>query len=217
MTLVNYRSIEIRENNEPLVDLQECGLVVESQYFEQGLSAQPRVFARKGVAEKLLQAQQILKEYRLKIWDAFRSRDTQNNIYQKYWRELREQNSNWNEEMLQYEVGKFVTPPFQQEHIPPHTTGGAIDVTLADNNGIDVNMGTGFDAFGPKAASFYFEVYRDNPEVTNNRKMLREALLAVGFTLDQDEWWHFDYGNQIWALKSGAQYAVYGEVDGHNQ
>jgi len=212
MTLVKYTSVEIRENNESMVDLSTLGFILEPKYFQQGLSTDSRMFLRKETAQKLLKAQSKLKGHRFKIGDAFRSRDVQNNIYQKYWKNLKTVQPNWDDEKLKLEVGKFVSPPYQTERIPPHSTGGAIDLTLVDENGVELKMGTEFDFFGPEAGPFFFEIYRSKPDITQNRKTLRDAMLMEGFTLDEDEWWHFDWGNQIWALKSGKLFAFYGEA-----
>ncbi len=74
-------------------------------------------------------------------------------------------------------------------------------------------MGTAFDHFGPEAASLYFEENPGNDTARENRKALREAMVSEGFNMDKDEWWHFDYGNQKWALESGHPEAVFGEAE----
>ena len=43
-----------------------------------------------------------------------------------------------------------------------------------------------------------------------NRRLLYHVMVSAGFTNYPDEWWHFDYGNQNWALMSGRKAAVYG-------
>lgn len=73
-------------------------------------------------------------------------------------------------------------------------------------------MGTAFDSFSPEAASLYYETNAANDGIRNNRRLLRQALLKAGFRADDDEWWHFDYGNQIWASALGRRQALYGEA-----
>jgi zinc D-Ala-D-Ala dipeptidase len=136
----------------------------------------------------------------------------QNNIYQWYWKKMQQQHSDWSEAQLRLEVGKFVTPPYESDRIPPHATGGTVDLTIIDSAGAELDMGTEFDFFGPEAGPFFYELYKTKPAATANRRMLRAAMEAQGFTLEQDEWWHFDYGNQIWALKSDKPFAFYGEA-----
>ncbi len=211
MSLAKYTSIKIQENNEPMADLSKYNFILDPKYFQQKLSTESRFFLREQTAKKLTQVQKNLGPFRLKIWDAFRSRDTQNNIYQKYWEEIKISHPNLNEEELKLEIGKFVSPAYQKNRIPPHTTGGTVDLTLVDKNDNELDMGTEFDFFGPKAQPFYFEIYKDK-KIAKNRQIIREAMINEDFTLDEDEWWHFDWGNQMWALKSGKHFAFYGEV-----
>ncbi|MFA6528153.1 MAG: M15 family metallopeptidase [Candidatus Gracilibacteria bacterium] len=208
MTLIEYTSVRIRENRDPLVNLAVFNFILEPKYFQKGLAEDSKMFIRREVGSKLERIQEKLKGYRFKIWDGHRSRVVQNNIYKKYWEELAKRNPGWNEKMLKLETGKFVSPANNPERIPPHATGGSIDLTLVDKEGNELKMGTEFDAFGPNANPFA----DISPEVTENRKILREAMLEEDFTMDKDEWWHFDYGNQSWALNKGRPFAIYGEV-----
>lgn len=212
MTLVLFETKPIEENDEPLVDLSEYDFVLEPSYYNQGLSADKRMFLRKGVAEKLNDIQSKLKDYKFKIWDGYRSRTVQNNIYQKFWTELKIKNPDWSDERLKQEVGVFVTDPSSSKRIPPHATGGAVDLTLVDLQGRELDMGTEFDYFGVEAASLYYEDNAINDTIRENRKLLREAMVAAGFRSDKDEWWHFDYGNQIWAAALNMPHAIYGEA-----
>ncbi|MBU0613368.1 hypothetical protein KKB10_05165, partial [Patescibacteria group bacterium] len=212
MTLVEYTKIKIEENNEHLVNLNDYNFVVEPKYHNQGLSADPNLFLRKGVVKMLKDIQKELGGYRFKIWDAFRSRDVQNNIYQKFRRNLKDEHPDWNDDMLKLETGKFVSPPYEIERIPPHATGGAVDLTLTDSNGKELDMGTDFDFFGPAAGFDYFEKNDIDSRIRNNRVLLRNAMVKAGFRQDKDEWWHYDYGNQIWALELNKSFAFYGEA-----
>ena len=56
-------------------------------------------------------------------------------------------------------------------------------------------MGTGFDQFGPEAASSYFEEPGQDIKIRDNRRLLREAMLSEDFRPDVEEWWHYDFGN----------------------
>lgn len=212
MTLIKFETIPIKESNEPLLDLQQHGFEIDPMYFKQGLSSESKLFLRKGVVEKLLEVQKELSPLKLKIWDAFRSREVQGNIYDKYFNELKSAHSELGVEKLTEEVGKFVTKPSDSDRIPPHATGGAVDLTLIDQKGNELEMGTKFDHFGPEAGQMYFEDNDINSNICNNRRMLREAMGKHGFRVDKDEWWHFDYGNQLWAYNLKKPYAIYGEA-----
>lgn len=213
MTLVKFEDIPIHECGEPLVDLSEYTFVLEPSYFNQGFCTESRMFLRQSVAEKLMEIQKRLSRYTFKIWDGFRPRSVQKVIYEKFWRELHTTHPDWDEEKLKIEVGVFVTIPNDPKRVPPHATGSAVDLTLVDLDGRELDMGTVFDHFGPEAEPFYFEKSARNHEVQENRKILREAMLSGGFAIDKDEWWHFDYGNQRWALALGRTNAIFGEAE----
>ncbi len=205
-------SIPIRDNNEPLVDLAIFDFVLEPRYFRTGLTAERRILLREGAAEKLVTAQQSLGNYKLKIWDGYRPRGVQDALYRKYFDHLRAQHPEWPQEKIETEATIYIASASDQAIIPPHATGGAVDLTLVDANGQELDMGTGFDFFGPAARSRYFDEHSIDQTVQNNRKLLREAMEAAGFHEYQEEWWHFDYGNQLWAFDLGKPFAIYGEI-----
>ena len=170
------------------------------------------MFAREQVAQKLLRIQKRLSGLRFKIWDPWRSRKVQGNIHRKYWNELASAHPDWDPEKLKVKVGKFVTAPDNPRRIPPHSTGGSIDLTLETLAGKELDMGTGFDHFGPDAAAMYFEDLGSRPDIRDNRRTLREGMLSEDFRQDDDEWWHYDFGNQLYALHKGKEFAIYGEI-----
>jgi D-alanyl-D-alanine dipeptidase len=213
MTRVSFESIAIEDNNEKLVDLSGYPFVLDTSYYNQGFSTSEKMSLREGVANKLAEIQSVFDgKYRFKIWDGHRPRSVQDAIYNDYYERLKTNNPDWDEAAVHHATEQFVTKATTQKRIPPHSTGGAVDLTLVDHEGRELNMGTIFDFFGPEAAALYYEENELDEEVRNNRRILREAMLAGGFAADDDEWWHFDYGNQLWALRSKSPSAVYGEA-----
>jgi D-alanyl-D-alanine dipeptidase len=210
MTRVKFESIVIEDNAEPLVDLAKYPFLLETVYYDRSLSDLTTHYLRQGVVEKLLAIQKLLgNEYQLKIWDGWRPRHVQNALYQEFWQQLKQEHSDWNDPQLHASTEQFVTMATNPARIPPHATGGTVDLTLVDKNGQELNMGTVFDHFGPEAAPEYFDHHQ---EITANRKLLRSVMESQGFTPDDDEWWHFDYGCQLWAVRSGESTAIYGEA-----
>lgn len=211
MTLLKYEHIEIKESGDPLVNLTNFDFYLEPSYYNRGLSEESRIYIRKTIAEKLKKIQEELGKYRFKIWDGWRSREVQHNIYMNYWKKLKYKHPNWEEDRLKEEVGKFVTVATDPNRIPIHCSGGSVDLTLIDSSGNELDMGTGFDHFGSEAASLFYEDDDIDDPVRTNKKLLREIMLAEDFRHDDDEWWHFDYGNQLWAAAFNKSFAIYGE------
>ncbi len=113
---------------------------------------------------------------------------------------------------LRFEVAVFATAATDPNIIPAHATGGAVDLTLVDSDGRELSMGTSFDHLGPEAQMFYFDDIEPIAEISANRRLLRDAMLEEDFSYYNDEWWHFDYGNQFWAALKGYDVAIYGEI-----
>ncbi len=74
-----------------------------------------------------------------------------------------------------------------------HNRGGAVDITLVDVTGKELNMGTSFDFFGIEASHNYPDV---SLEVKKNRILIKTLMKSNGFNSFDSEWWHYN-------LKSG--------------
>ena len=213
MTLPALHHIKIEESHEPIVDLSAYDFILEPMYFQQGYSKDRRMFLRRGVAEKLQQIQETtLAGYKFKIWDAWRPRAVQLALFQDYYQRLQLEHPFWDEARLQLETAVFVAPPNTLGVIPPHTTGGAVDLTLADGQGRELDMGTVFDHFGPEAYPDFFEGEGINDAARDARRLLRGAMQEAGFRLNPSEWWDFNYGNQVWGFAYNQPVVGYGEI-----
>ncbi len=73
-----------------------------------------------------------------------------------------------------------------------HNKGGAVDITLVDSDGNELNMGTKFDFFGEEASHNYLNL---TPEILSNRKFLKEIMLQHNFKSFDSEWWHYNLNN----------------------
>lgn len=70
-----------------------------------------------------------------------------------------------------------------------HNRGGAVDITLVNAQGEELDMGTGFDHFGPEASHLYKELPR---KIRKNRKYLKEIMQKHHFESYDSEWWHYN-------------------------
>lgn len=71
-----------------------------------------------------------------------------------------------------------------------HNRGCAVDLTLVDSTGRELDMGTDFDFFGKKAHHSYTNLPQ---EVLENRRILKTVLAQHGFSKINSEWWHYNY------------------------
>ena len=94
-----------------------------------------------------------------------------------------------------------------------HSTGGAVDAVFYDlekdcvmdfgnNDGLHLELNKTCYPFHPDITS----------QVRKNRELLINLFDKEGFVVDPKEYWHFDYGNVIWAIEKGEKYAKYGII-----
>jgi D-alanyl-D-alanine dipeptidase len=80
-----------------------------------------------------------------------------------------------------------------------HSFGMAVDVSILDENGKELDMGTAFDALveksHPKQEAQFLADGSLTEEQFNNRKILRQAMFGAGFRGINSEWWHFNFGD----------------------
>ena len=81
-----------------------------------------------------------------------------------------------------------------------HSYGMALDITLLDADGVELDMGTGFDDMTELSHPALEEGFLLAGQLTEhqlaNRRLLREAMLQAGFLGIKTEWWHFDCGDR---------------------
>ena len=117
-------------------------------------------------------------------------------------------------------VGCFWAPPSADAATPPpHSTGAAVDLTLCSVDGELLDMGGEIDAIGAVSEpDFYAKealIGLDSQAVLihQRRQLLASVLGEEGFVGHPNEWWHFSYGDQLWAWRSGQTQAIYGRSD----
>lgn len=108
------------------------------------------------------------KGYKIKFFDCYRPLD----IQKKMWKIV----SN----------PSYVADPAKGSI---HNRGGAVDITLVDSNGKELDMGTSFDHFGIEASHHYAQLSK---KVKNNRELLKKVMTQNGFNSFDSEWWHYN-------------------------
>lgn len=111
------------------------------------------------------------KGFRIKIFDCYRPLD----IQKKMWAIVHNP--------------EYVANPAKGSI---HNRGGAVDISLVDKNGDELDMGTKFDFFGIEASHNYKNLSK---QVLSNRKLLKKILLRYDFKSFDSEWWHYNLKN----------------------
>jgi D-alanyl-D-alanine dipeptidase len=208
-----YHQITIIECSEPLVKIPLELFAVESPHPYQKLGADygghSPYYLRQSVIENLIQAQNYLQllhpNWYIQIFDAYRPVAVQQFMVDYSFGEaLRERGLTDKELSPQqreeawkavYEI--WAVPSLDMKTPPPHSTGAAVDITLVNDIGEVVDMGSPIDEMSDRSLPEYY--HHSHPEYHAHRQLLRDVMLKAGFQRNPREWWHFSFGDQMWA------------------
>ncbi len=204
-------TIPIRENNSPLISLKESGY---NLIFEPSIKKDYRYLVRKTVSKKIGKiSKQLNKENKvLIIRSVWRSFKHQQLLWNNFYKLLQKKNPNKQRKEIKEMVANFIA----LEKKSMHSTGGAVDALIYDlknecimdfgtNNGYKINL-------NKKCYPYHPEI---TPKAKKNRKLLITLFEKEDFVCDLREFWHFDYGNVIWALEKEQKFAIYGIILNH--
>jgi D-alanyl-D-alanine dipeptidase len=174
-------SVPVHETYQPLVTL--------------GTSFGPaRARVRSGIAARLRRAQLALP-VGVNLWvvDGHRPAAAQASIIARYSAQIAAAHPDATPEKHAQLVNEFVAPV----RLAAHVAGAAVDVTLVDGHGGELDMGTSPDL---------------SDAARERRRMLHRALRDAGLVNYPFKWWHWSFGDRYWALATRAPAALYGGV-----
>lgn len=162
-TFVNLRSV----NNDFILDMKYA---TKNNFMKQNVYECSECYLRLKTIKQLIKANNDFLKlgYRIKIFDCYRPLD----IQKKMWEIVPN--------------ADYVADPKKGS---VHNRGGAVDITLVDNKGNELDMGTPFDFFGEEARHD-FQNHTD--EIKKNRAFLKEIMLKNNFISFDSEWWHYN-------------------------
>lgn len=204
------QQMPVHDCAEPLVDLGGRADIVIDDRLDDGTG--DHRFVREGLADRLVRAASTLPEgLRLALVEGYRPRGLQRRYFEEYYEDLRALDPGMDPDQLRLLASRYVAPP---DGFPPHCCGAAVDVTLVGPDGVEVDMGTAVNA-SPEASEgrCFFDAASIHPEARRMRDVLRSALTGAGLVNYPTEWWHWSWGDQYWALMTGAGAARYGVID----
>jgi len=213
---------------EAVVEARDVGLKGENfyasdrnpPYWQRIEGAVEQLWLRKSAAEKLLRvnARAGAAGLELFLFDAWRPRSVQAYFHDVWMpRELQRRDPQLKGAALTAEVERYWAAPSESPDSPaPHATASAVDLTLRWRDGEALWMGSLFDDVTALAHRDRFETLEagnfsfSDQEARANRRLLHWLMVEEGFAGHPDEWWHFSWGDQMWAALTGAPAAHYG-------
>ncbi|WP_413162351.1 M15 family metallopeptidase [Capilliphycus salinus ALCB114379] len=221
-----YQKTPIQDCHQPLVKIPLEKFAVESPHPYQKLGAPYHLsgvdspyYLRQEVIERLIAAQTQLQSrypgWNILIFDAYRPVEVQQFMVDYTFaetlktRQLKpdlitsEQRQAILEEVYQF----WALPSLDPATPPPHSTGAAIDVTLVNHTEKIIDMGSPIDEISPRSYPNHFAKsdHPDEHKYHQNRQILADIMISAGFQQHQNEWWHFSYGDQMWAWLTNQQ------------
>jgi D-alanyl-D-alanine dipeptidase len=209
ISLQDLRAVPVLDNGEALVDLRtECPNI----YFEVAEYLNPNkaeyedaFFVREKIAIMLVNAQKELPpKFTLLVRCGYRTPKVQARQYKHDYLQLKREHPDWSKEKLDVEIENRTA----SVDVAPHCTGSAIDLSLANEEGKQLDMGT-------KIGTFVSETFTHHNNISTQAKKHREILLSamesVGFVNFPGEWWHFAYGDREWAYLNKTS-SIYGPI-----
>ena len=225
-----WHSIPIKESGDQLIEIPSYFKFIDPHpYFYLGAPYKKNKNIwklREEVVKRLIKVNDCLlsddNNFHLLIYDSWRPIEVQEFMFKRaFVLECEKMNINASvDNMHSYpqvvkKIEKFwAYPSFDEKCPPPHSTGGALDVCFSDKNGNLVDMGSTIDQMDDSSKpDFYENINTEEAIVWNRRRnLLKEIMKKFGFVQHPNEWWHFSYGDQLWAWKRKKSNALYGKI-----
>ncbi len=205
-----WEGVVIQENNEPMVELVETERLKLGSGFK---GYQPSFFVRQTVAVKLYNAANRLPAgINMIVIEGHRSMENQQREWDIFSAKIEEKFPDYSQEEKEAIIKGFVALP---NPLANHYCGGAVDVLLALDDGTLLDMGTPYISLvenieDKKKFPMHSEFVSFKQRM--NRSILRYAMEAEGFVWYPLEWWHFCFGDRMWAVYLNIKPCMYGPV-----
>lgn len=196
--------IEI-ENPPRLTEISEK----DGIFFNTTFSSDKRI--RSYVYDLLLKAKTLLPTgVHFMVYEAYRPLSAQIKLWEDAIAKVKVLHPEWDEHCEEFisECNIFAANPYKQGS--GHQTGGALDITLVNDNGEELEMGCKIRDISPLTET---ETKGLPKGAKKNRRMLKRALTAVGFVNYPAEWWHYSFGERLWAKLKGSKLAIFAKLD----
>ncbi len=224
-----WNKIPIKDNGDKLIAIPSyLNFLDPHPYFHLGAPYKDKTSIwklREEVVKRLVKVNDYLiskSTFSLLIYDSWRPLEVQEFMFKRALSlECKKSNIDGSFENIKShpsilkKVEKFWAYPYCDYRCPPpHSTGGALDVCLSDKDGNLVEMGSRVDQMDETSNPDFFANIKNGEAIIWNsrRNLLTEIMTKFGFAQHPNEWWHFSYGDQLWAWKNKKENAIYGKI-----
>jgi D-alanyl-D-alanine dipeptidase len=168
------------------------------------------VFVRSGLAERLSVAALALGDsYQLIIRAGHRPIEVQLTILNDCASDYKLQHPGESDAAALEYARTFVSDP--STSLPPHVAGAAVDVDVRNTStGELLDFGSSVNDFTEESFLHYGNL---TAEQQKNRLLLLTSMLGAGLASYRSEWWHYSYGDQVWAWFYGEETSLYSPID----
>jgi len=221
---IDFAAIGCLEQSDPLVKVEPSGKIMVGPVwtlpgdFEGGMYADYRaehpeydgIYVRPELLKRLEQAANALDgQYKLVVRAGHRPISVQRRLLNDCMQDYKDDHPGVSDQEALSHARTYVSDP--DNSLPPHCCGAAVDVELFDvSKNALVDFGSAMNVDDDISFLHYDQI---TPEQKANRMLLLATMLDVGLASTAFEWWHFSYGDQVWAWFYGEEDSLYGLIE----
>jgi D-alanyl-D-alanine dipeptidase len=211
LTYGELKLISVIDNGESLVPVNKYDKSIQMvhQNNEMPKITGDVILVRDTVAKKLTHINQQLPDgKKLRVVFGYRPPKVQRQYFEIERNRLKKENPEIKGNDLDELAHVFIAAP----EVAGHPCGAAVDITITDASGSEIDMGTKIADFdnSEKMATFSAGLAKLQ---RINRKLLHDLMVSENFAPFYEEWWHFSYGDKEWAGFYGYNNAIYDEAN----
>lgn len=206
--------IKVGENHSPLVGLREKLPFLCVRYEKEDMLEYTGddILVREDLIPLIKMAYEALQEtnpgFNFLVRYGYRHPDVQKRYYLARYNVHRLENP----EMSENELIELTHTQVAFPEVGGHPTGGAVDLTILDEEGDQLDMGTGIADYSDPDKCFTYSVGITEDQA-QNRKLLAQLMIDAGFAPYNGEWWHFSYGDREWACFYEKEQSIFDQIE----
>lgn len=178
-------------------------------FFNETFTKEKRV--RLHIYKMLKESKKLLpKNYYFMVYEVYKSMNEQikswNNIQKQIKKEHPALDPNSKEFIEICDI--YVANPYDRGS--GHQSGASIDLTLCDSNKVEYDMGTKMREFSKLTSTNARGLTKQQ---SKNRQLLKKTMETVGFVNYPNEWWHYSFGDFLWAQLTNTYAAIFEKLE----